>query len=100
VLLERGVDQGRILFLSLIAAPEGIHKISRAYPQVKIITSEIDEALHNFHVIPGETSEPSGRWAVAAAVGLRQLVDCVSALTSEAAPAAGVGEFGDRYFCD
>ena len=54
VLLAKGVRQDKILFLSLIAAPEGIHKICAAFPQVKVITSEIDEAIdESFQVIPG-----------------------------------------------
>lgn len=65
VLLSKGVEEGKILFLSLIAAPEGIHRICAAFPRVKVITSEIDEGIGaEFQVIPG------------------------------------VGEFGDRYFCD
>ena len=54
MLLAKGVKQDKILFLSLIAAPEGIHKICAAFPQVKVITSEIDEAIdESFQVIPG-----------------------------------------------
>ncbi|KFM26083.1 Uridine kinase-like protein 1, chloroplastic, partial [Auxenochlorella protothecoides] len=64
VLLDKGVDEGRILFLNLVAAPEGVHRICRAFPRLKLVTSEIDEGLEAFAVIPG------------------------------------VGEFGDRYFCD
>ncbi|KAL3148873.1 Uridine kinase-like protein 1, chloroplastic [Trebouxia sp. C0010 RCD-2024] len=65
VLLDKGVEEGKILFLSLIAAPEGVHKICGQYPRVKVITTEIDEGIaSDFQVIPG------------------------------------VGEFGDRYFCD
>ena len=64
VLLDKGVDEGRILFLNLVAAPEGVHRICRAFPRLKLVTSEIDEGLQSFAVIPG------------------------------------VGEFGDRYFCD
>lgn len=65
VILEKGVEEGKILFLSLIAAPEGIHRVCRAYPRVKLIVSEIDEGIgENFQVFPG------------------------------------IGEFGDRYFCD
>ncbi|DBA91951.1 TPA: Uridine kinase-like protein 1, chloroplastic, variant 2 [Trebouxia sp. C0005] len=65
VLLDKGVDEGKILFLSLIAAPEGVHKICGQYPRVKVVTTEIDEGIApDFQVIPG------------------------------------VGEFGDRYFCD
>jgi len=36
VVLEKGVDEGRILFLTLIAAPEGIHRICRSFPRVKV----------------------------------------------------------------
>lgn len=53
VLLEKGVEEGRILFLTLIAAPEGIHRVCRAYPRIKIITSEIDEGMEDLHVVPG-----------------------------------------------
>ena len=54
VLLSKGVEEGKILFLSLIAAPEGIHRICAAFPRVKVITSEIDEGIGaDFQVIPG-----------------------------------------------
>ena len=53
VLLEKGVQQGHILFLTLIAAPEGIHRVCKEYPRVKVITSEIDEGMEELHVVPG-----------------------------------------------
>lgn len=54
VLLSKGVEEGKILFLSLIAAPEGIHRICSAFPRVKLITSEIDEGIGpDFQVVPG-----------------------------------------------
>lgn len=54
VLLEKGVQEGKILFLTLIAAPEGIHTLCRQYPKMKVITSEIDETIDsNFRVVPG-----------------------------------------------
>lgn len=34
VLLEKGVEEGKILFLTLIAAPEGLTNICRRYPKV------------------------------------------------------------------
>ena len=60
VLLSKGVEEGKILFLSLIAAPEGIHRICSAFPRVKLITSEIDEGIGpDFQVVPGkQTSRP------------------------------------------
>ena len=55
VLLSKGVEEGKILFLSLIAAPEGIHRICSAFPRVKLITSEIDEGIApDYQVVPGK----------------------------------------------
>ena len=54
VLLEKGVCESKILFLSLIAAPEGIHKICSTFPSVKVITSEIDSGIgEDYQVVPG-----------------------------------------------
>ena len=55
VLLEKGVEESRILFLSLIAAPAGIRLICGKYPRLKVVTSEIDEGLHpkTAEVVPG-----------------------------------------------
>lgn len=65
VLLEKGVNESKILFLTLIAAPEGIHRLCRQYPAMKLITSEIDEGVdEQYRIVPG------------------------------------IGEFGDRYFCE
>jgi hypothetical protein len=59
VLLKKGVEESKILFLTLIAAPEGIHRVCGTFPQVKIITSEIDQGIgENFEVIPGKQPPP------------------------------------------
>ena len=49
------MDQGKILFLTLIAAPEGIHHMCSRFPRIKLITTEIDECVcpDTFHVMPG-----------------------------------------------
>merc|ERR1711972_108448 len=48
------VDEKKIVLLTLIAAPEGIKRICSAYPEVKIITSEIDETVGpDNNVMPG-----------------------------------------------
>eukprot|EP00803_Ostreobium_quekettii_P006270 evm.model.scf_174.2 EVM.evm.TU.scf_174.2 scf_174:14495-25490(+) len=55
VLKEKGVQESRILFLTLIAAPEGIHRVFSGFPQLTIITSEIDERVdEHSRVIPGK----------------------------------------------
>ncbi|CAK7894836.1 uracil phosphoribosyltransferase [[Candida] anglica] len=54
VLLSRGVKMDRILFLNLLAAPEGIKAFHEKYPEVKIITGGIDEKLdENKYIVPG-----------------------------------------------
>ncbi|EOY02564.1 hypothetical protein QUC31_018103 [Theobroma cacao] len=54
LLLSKGVRETNIIFLNLIAAPEGIHTVCRKFPKLKIVTSEIDSSLdRNFGVIPG-----------------------------------------------
>jgi len=54
VLLARGVPEDKIFFLCIIAAPEGISRLCSRYPQMKVITSEIDERVdEHFSVVPG-----------------------------------------------
>ncbi|KAI4320492.1 hypothetical protein MLD38_033969 [Melastoma candidum] len=54
LLLSKGVPECNIIFLNLIAAPEGIHAVCQRFPLLKIVTSEIDEHLDvNSRVIPG-----------------------------------------------
>ncbi|GJX45519.1 uridine kinase-like protein 5 [Tanacetum coccineum] len=54
LLLSKGVSESNIIFLNLIAAPEGIHAVCRQYPRLKIVTSEIDAGLNEHsRVIPG-----------------------------------------------
>ncbi|CAD6218624.1 unnamed protein product [Miscanthus lutarioriparius] len=54
LLIRKGVPEGRIIFLNLISAPEGIQCICKRFPSLKIVTSEIDYGLNEeFRVIPG-----------------------------------------------
>ena len=44
----------RIVFLSLIAAPEGIAKVEREHPDVPVFTAAKDERLNShFYIVPG-----------------------------------------------
>lgn len=43
VLKARGVPEDRILFLNLIASPEGINNFVKKFPQLKVVTAFIDE---------------------------------------------------------
>lgn len=55
VLLSKGVEESKILFLTLMAAPEGIHNICRRFPRLKLITSEIETGVDEqmLQVVPG-----------------------------------------------
>ncbi|KAG6741660.1 hypothetical protein POTOM_054937 [Populus tomentosa] len=54
LLLSKGVVESNIIFLNLIAAPQGIHVVCKKFPKLKIVTSEIDVTLdEELRVIPG-----------------------------------------------
>jgi len=54
VLLNKGVQESKILFLTLIAAPEGLHNICTRFPKLTVVTSEIDEGVGpGYEVVPG-----------------------------------------------
>ncbi|KAG5381658.1 hypothetical protein IGI04_033128, partial [Brassica rapa subsp. trilocularis] len=54
LLISKGVPESHIIFLNLIAAPQGIHALCKKHPMVKIVTSEIDASLNeDSRVIPG-----------------------------------------------
>jgi len=43
VLLSRGVPEDRILFLNLIASPEGIDGFAKKFPKLRVVTAFIDQ---------------------------------------------------------
>ena len=43
VLVSRGVPEERILFLNLIASPQGVEKFAAQFPTVKVVTAFIDQ---------------------------------------------------------
>ena len=54
IILDHNVPQENIIFCCLIATKQGISTITRAYPKVKVIASEIDPEINDkFHIIPG-----------------------------------------------
>lgn len=83
VLLETGVAEERIIFLNLIASPEGLHNICDRFHKVKVISAWVDERLDEHKYIrerPNSHAAPS-----TANEGMT---------TAE----PGLGDFGDRYF--
>ncbi|RFU78663.1 uracil phosphoribosyltransferase [Trichoderma arundinaceum] len=54
VLKSRGVPEDRILFLNLIASPEGITNFAAKFPRLKVVTAFIDEGLdEKNYIVPG-----------------------------------------------
>jgi len=45
VLISRGVPEERILFLNLIASPEGIENFAKKFPKLRVVTAFIDQGL-------------------------------------------------------
>ncbi len=53
-LIKHGVDRSKIIFMALIAAPEGIANVNRDYGDIPIYLASLDEGLNNnSYVIPG-----------------------------------------------
>lgn len=54
VLIDRGVEEQNIRFLSLVAAPEGVQVMADACPSVPIYTAALDEKLNEkAYIVPG-----------------------------------------------
>ena len=54
VLIKAGVKEENILFLNVVSCPEGISRLARDYPKVKIVTAAIDEKLNaDKFIVPG-----------------------------------------------
>jgi uracil phosphoribosyltransferase len=54
VLLDHGVAGDNVIFVNLIAAPEGIAAVRRRYPELPIVTSAVEERLNgDAYMIPG-----------------------------------------------
>jgi len=54
VLMDRGVPEDRILFLNLVASPEGIENFAKKFPKVRIVTAFVDQGLdEKNYIVPG-----------------------------------------------
>jgi len=53
-LLDRGVLEENIIFLNVIACPEGLKAFHDAYPRIKIVTACIDDGMNEHkYIVPG-----------------------------------------------
>ncbi|KAM7194764.1 Uracil phosphoribosyltransferase domain containing protein [Naviculisporaceae sp. PSN 640] len=54
VLKSRGVPEDHILFLNLIASPEGIRNFATKFPKLRVVTAFVDQGLdEKNYIIPG-----------------------------------------------
>ncbi|KAK4989286.1 Uracil phosphoribosyltransferase, synthesizes UMP from uracil [Elasticomyces elasticus] len=54
VLLSKGVPEERILFLNLIASPEGAANFANKFPKLRVVTAFVDEGLdEKNYIVPG-----------------------------------------------
>ncbi|KAF2742236.1 uracil phosphoribosyltransferase [Sporormia fimetaria CBS 119925] len=54
VLISRGVPEDRILFLNLIASPEGAANFAERFPKVRVVTAFVDQGLdEKNYIVPG-----------------------------------------------
>ena len=54
VLKSRGVPDEQILFLALVAAPEGVETFQRAHPKVRLYVAALDSHLNDHaYIVPG-----------------------------------------------
>jgi len=54
VLMSRGVPEENIIFLNLIASPEGIDPFAKRFPKLRVVTAFIDQGLdEKNYIVPG-----------------------------------------------
>lgn len=54
VIKRHGADMGRVVFMALVAAPEGLKVLQDAYPMVTIYTAALDRELNEkAYIMPG-----------------------------------------------
>lgn len=54
ILLQRGADPGRIRFLALVAAPEGMRALRQHHPSIPVYVAALDSHLNDHgYIVPG-----------------------------------------------
>ena len=56
ILLDHGVPEENITFITILASLQGLHALGRVFPGVKVIVAGIDDTL------AGNGTILSGRW--------------------------------------
>lgn len=81
VLKSRGVPEQRILFLNLIASPEGVTSFAQRFPELRVVTAFVDKGLDEKKLIFPTKAPRAGPLTV---------------MASYIVP--GLGDFGDRFY--
>lgn len=54
ILVDRGVDLKNIVFMALVAAPEGMRVFNKKYPNIQVFTASLDSHLDDHaYIVPG-----------------------------------------------
>ncbi len=54
LMLKKGIHEKNIVFVSVLSAPEGLQKLTAAYPSIKIVTTAVDDKLNEHaYIMPG-----------------------------------------------
>lgn len=83
VLKSRGVPEDRILFLNLIASPQGISNFATKFPKLRVVTAFVDQGLDEKKFVEFPLRFPAA-------------LLFANYLPSYIIP--GLGDFGDRYY--
>ena len=52
--VKQGIKEENIVFMSLISAPEGLEKLTKSYPDLRIVTAQLDKHLNDKgYIVPG-----------------------------------------------
>ena len=80
VLKSKGVPEDRILFLNLIASPEGVTSFAKRFPTLRVVTAFVDRGLDEKKLVSAKHRPHS--W--------------LTHISSYIVP--GLGDFGDRFY--
>ena len=83
VLRSKGVPEEHILFLNLIASPEGAAKFAQKYPNLRIVTAFVDQGLDEKKYLSLDAIP---------CVQVTRLTPVHSYIVP------GLGDFGDRFY--
>lgn len=82
VLKSKGVPEDHILFLNLIASPEGIGNFAQKFPKVRVVTAFVDQGLDEKKFVFISSYLPI----------------CDTDLIARSYIVPGLGDFGDRFY--